>query len=141
MNEFELLRQQIESKRLQLGVHIRKMNTPGSPVYRYSENIVWPLGLVTVAILGMLLANVHVGMALMSAGIVWWLWKVHPRVKDAVFERSAVFALSDERIFDGLWAKGALTLYVERPDGQRHAATRKHDWRAFVRARAAEDGP
>ncbi|MCI0756716.1 hypothetical protein [Teichococcus vastitatis] len=140
MNEFQLLQQQIDTKRIQLGIHIRKMNTPGSPVYRYSENIPWPFALITVAIGGMLLVNIHVGMALMSAGIVWWLWKVQPRVKDKVFHRSAALALSDERLFDGLWAKGALTLYVERPNGERHAATRKHDWRAFVRDRAAEDG-
>lgn len=140
MNEFEVLRQQIERQHIKLGVHIRKMNTPGSPVYRYAENLTWPAGLLLVAIVGMKLVNIHVGMALMMAGMVWWLWKVQPRVKEGVFQRSAALALSDERLFDGLWAKGALTLYVERPDGERHAATRKNDWRAFVRSMAAEEG-
>ncbi|MFC3125196.1 hypothetical protein ACFOD4_08995 [Pseudoroseomonas globiformis] len=138
MNEFETLREEIAAKRIQLGVHIRKMNTPGSPVYRYSENIVWPFALVAVAIGGMMLVNIHVGMALMMAGIVWWLWKEHPKTKEAVFQRSAVLALSDVRIFDGLWAKGALTLYVETPGGQRLAATRRDDWRGFVRKVVAE---
>lgn len=133
MNEFEILRGQIAAERVQLGVHIRKMNTPGSPVYRYAENLVWPVGILVAAILGMKLANIHVGMLLMVAGMAWWLLKVQPRVKEGVFQRSADLALSDERFFDGLWAKGALTLYSKLPDGSARAATRKDDWRAFVR--------
>lgn len=134
MNEFDMLREQIERKTVQLGVHIRKMNSPGSPVYRYAENLVWPVGMLVVAIAGMKLVNIHVGMLLLAAGMIWWLWKVQPRVKEGVFQRTAALALSDERLFDGLWAKGALTLYAPMPDGSARAATRKDDWRAFVRS-------
>jgi len=134
MNEFEMLRGQIAAERVQLGIHIRKMNTRGSPVYRYGENLVWPVGMLAAAILGMKLVNIHVGMLLLVAGMGWWLWKVQPRVKAGVFQRSADLALSDERLFDGLWAKGALTLYTKLPDGSARAATRKDDWRAFTRA-------
>lgn len=137
MNELEVLREQIREDRVQLGIHIRKMNSPGSPVYRYGENLLWPVGMLVVAIIGMKLVNVHVGMLLLVAGMGWWLWKVQPRVKAGVFERSAALALSDERLFDGLWAKGVLTLYAKAPDGTPRAAARKDDWRAFVRAMEA----
>jgi len=133
MNEFEVLRGQIEAERVKLGVHIRKMNTPGSPVYRYGENLVWPVGMLVVAMAGIKLVNIHFGMLLLVSAMGWWLWKVQPRVKEGVFQRSADLALSDERLFDGLWAKGALTLYSKLPDGSARAATRKDDWRAFTR--------
>jgi hypothetical protein len=135
--EFGMLRRGIDSGRITLGVHIRKMNSPGSPVYRYAENILVPVAILVACLLAARVANVHVGAAVLAGGMVLWLWKWQPRVKDGVYQRSVVLALSEERIFDALWAKGALTLTAEQPDGGRHMATRRDDWRAFVRGHTA----
>ena len=37
--ELDTLRSLLDSERVKLGVHIRKMNSPGSPVYQSWENI------------------------------------------------------------------------------------------------------
>ncbi|MBC9179840.1 hypothetical protein [Pseudoroseomonas ludipueritiae] len=133
MTELEALRGMIDRGEVQLGVHIRKMNTPGSPVYRQGENV-WPLSLLLVAsLLGIWLVHFYVGALILAAGTIYWVMKIQPRVKQGVFERSAALALENEANFDALWAKDALTLYAKLPDGTERAAARKHDWRAFVR--------
>ena len=141
MNELEMLREQIAQEKVRLGVDIRRMNAPGSPVYRAREALTMPILILVVFFLAARFINIHVGALLMVAGIAWWLLKVQPRMKEGVFQRTAALAFSDERLFDGLWAKGILTLYAERPDGSARAATRKDDWRAFVRMLAEEQGP
>lgn len=133
MTELEALRGMIDRGEVQLGVHIRKMNSPGSPVYRQGENV-WPLSLLLVAsLLGIWLVHFYVGALILAAGTIYWVMKIQPRVKQGVFERSAALALANEANFDALWAKDALTLYAKLPDGTERAAARKHDWRAFVR--------
>lgn len=136
MSEFELLQDLIRQDKVKLGVHIRKMNTPGSPVYRPLETLYMPVTILVVSFLGARFFNVHIGALLLAAGIAYWLLKVQPKVKAGVFERTAALALSDERLFDGLWAKGALTLYATLPDGTPRAATRKENWRSFAQEMA-----
>ncbi|PHK95145.1 hypothetical protein CR162_10405 [Pseudoroseomonas rhizosphaerae] len=141
MNEFETLKELVRQDKVQLGVHVRKMNVAGSPAYRPVETLAWPVGiLLACSLAAWLTQNVHVGAAVLAAGMAWWLLKVQPRVKAAVFERTTELAFSDERLFDGLWAKGVLTLYAKLEDGSARAATRKDDWRAFTRALAALKG-
>jgi hypothetical protein len=133
VTELESLRGLIDRGEVQLGVHIRKMNSPGSPVYRQGENV-WPLSALLVAsLLGIWLLHFYVGAAILLVGTIAWAMKVQPRIKAGVFERSAALALENERNFDALWAKDALTLYAKFPDGTERAAARKHDWRVFVR--------
>ncbi|ONG53193.1 hypothetical protein BKE38_12980 [Pseudoroseomonas deserti] len=131
--EFETLKELVRQDRIKLGVHIRKMNTPGSPVYRPVETLWMPVLILVISFLGARIVNIHIGALLLVAGIAYWLWKVQPKVKDGVFARTTELAFSDERLFDGLWAKGALTLYATLPDGTPKAATRKHSWRDFAR--------
>lgn len=139
MNELEMLRDQIAQEKVRLGVDIRRMNAVGSPAYRATEALTMPVIILVGFFLAARFVSIHVGALLMVAGIAWWLLKVQPRMKERVFQRTADLAFSDERLFDGLWAKGILTLYAERPGRQARAATRKDDWRAFVRMLAEED--
>lgn len=137
---FELLKELLLSQRLRLGVHIRRMNSPGSPVYRGWENI-WPVALILGASFAAT-ASVHyyLGAVVLLAGCAWWLGKVQPRIKDGVFERTSAWVLQSERHFDAMWSKGVLSLYAELPDGRRFAATRRDDWRQFARLVAREIG-
>lgn len=129
----DLLRALLDSQVLKLGVHIRKMNSPGSPVYQYAENI-WPAaGILTASFAATALVHWYVGAAILAVGCWWWIAKVQPRIRDGVFERTSAFALQSEEYFDALWAKGVLSLYAELPDGRKFAATRRDDWRGFVR--------
>ncbi|MDJ0387681.1 hypothetical protein QMO56_06110 [Roseomonas sp. E05] len=138
MNELEMLREQIAQNKVRLGVDIRRMNAAGSPVYRAAETLTLPAAILVTSFLTARFVNIHVAALVLAVGVAWWLLKVQPKVKEGVFQRTADLAFSDERLFDGLWAKGILTLYAERPDGSARAATRKDDWRAFVRRLAEE---
>jgi hypothetical protein len=137
----EIMRRLLAEGRLRLGVHIRKMNSPGSPVYRYGENI-WPVALIlTSSFAATAWLHFYLGAAILAAGCWWWLARVQPRIKDGVFDRSAAWAMQSDDHFDALWAKGVLSLFAELPDGRKLAATRRDDWRGFVRTVAREAAP
>ncbi len=154
MNELDRLKAMLDAQQVRLGVHIRRMNSPGSPVYNSWENI-WPaaliLGLSFVALkyggapfaaIGLEQANSWAGLVVLVVGCWWWITKVMPKVKDGVFDRSAGYALQSAAHFDALWAKGVLSLYAKLADGTERAATKRDDWRNFVRLLDAEfNGP
>lgn len=144
MDELERLKALMAAEQVRLGVHIRRMNSPGSPVYRSWENV-WPAGLILalsfVALrwggapleaLGVRQGGAWAGTIVLVLGCWWWLARVMPKVKDGVFERSAAFALQSPAHFDALWGKGVLSLYAKLPDGTERVATRRDSWRDFV---------
>ena len=133
MTELERLRGLLDEQRVKLGINIRQMNAPGSPVYRSLENVTVPAVLLVVSFIATLYIHTWVGFAILAAGTAWWILKVLPKVRDGVFDRSAAFALSSEAAFDALWARGVLSLYARMPDGSERAAAKREDWRAFVR--------
>ena len=132
--ERERLADLLDGGRVKLGVHIRKMNSPGSPVYRAMDNIV-PAGAILLgSFAATALIHFYVGAAVLAAGCWWWLAKVLPKIKTEVFERTAALVLREEMQLDVYWAKGVLSLYAQLPDGVERVATRRDDWRAFVRS-------
>ena len=133
MTELERLRGLLDAERVKLGVNIRQMNAPGSPVYQAWENVTIPCLLLATSFLATLYVSTWVGFGLLAAGTAWWIVKVLPKVREGVFDRSAAFALSSEAAFDAMWVKGVLSLYAKMPDGTERAAAKRQDWRAFVR--------
>jgi hypothetical protein len=127
------LRRLLDAERVKLGVHVRRMNSPGSPVYRYGENV-WPAAAILVGSFAVTaLVHFYLGAAVLAVGVWWWLTRVQPRVREGVFDRTAALALGSPAAFDALWAKGVLSLYAKLPDGRELAAARRDDWRAFLR--------
>jgi hypothetical protein len=146
VTELETLKELLDAERVKLGVHMRRMNSPGSPVYQSWENV-WPAGLILttsfvalkwggapLAALGIEQAGAWAGTIVLAIGCWWWWYRVLPRVKDGVFDRTAAFALQSPGHFDALWAKGVLSLYARMPDGTERAATGRNSWRDFVTA-------
>lgn len=134
MTELDRLRALLEADRVKLGVHIRRMNSPGTPVYRYGENII-PAALILGGSFSATAAvHWYLGAVVLAVGCWWWLTKHMPRVKDAVFDRTSALVLSSEAAFDLWWSKGVLSLYAKLPDGTERAATRRDNWREWVRA-------
>jgi len=146
VTELDTLKTLLDSERVKLGVHIRKMNSPGSPVYRSGENV-WPAALILalsfVALkwggaplqaLGIEQGAAWAGTIVLGVGCWWWMYRIMPRVKSGVFDRTAAFALQSPEHFDALWAKGVLSLYAKMPDGTERAATSRNAWRDFVTA-------
>jgi len=129
-----MLQALMDEERVKLGIHIRKMNSPGSPVYQYGENII-PAGLIlTSSFLATALIHFYVGAVVLAIGCWWWLAKVQPKIKEGVFMRTAAFVLFTDINFDVMWARGILSLYAKLPDGTERVATRRDDWRAYVRS-------
>ncbi|MDB5317986.1 MAG: hypothetical protein JWO26_184 [Rhodospirillales bacterium] len=132
MNELERLKALMDSGAVKLGVHIRKANSPGSPVYQAWENL-WPAGSIVLAsFAATALVHYYLGFAILLVGGWWWIAKLHPKVKDGVFDRTAGFVLAREQNMDALWARGWLTLYAKLADGSEMVATRRESWREFV---------
>lgn len=145
-SELETLKRLMDAEQVKLGVHIRKMNSPGSPVYRSWENI-WPAGLILLSsfaalrwggapftAMGAEQGGAWAGTVVLAIGCWWWFYKVMPKVKDGVFDRTAAYVLQSPAHFDALWAKGVLSLYAKMPDGTERAATGRNSWRDFVTA-------
>jgi hypothetical protein len=139
--ELERLRALLDADRVKLGVHIRRMNSPGSPVYRMAENTL-PAAAILVSSFGStVLVHWYFGAVVLAAGCWWWLMRHLPRVKDGVFDRTAALVLADPAQFDFWWSRGVLSLYARLPDGEERAATRRNDWRAWVRDLPAVPDP
>lgn len=134
MNELARLRALLAGDQAKLGVHIRRMNTAGSPVYRATEAVLPAAAILLSSFAGTVLVHFYLGAVVLAIGCGWWLTRHLPRMKEAVFDRTAALVLSDERQFDYWWSQGVLSLYARLPDGTERAATRRDDWRAWVRA-------
>ena len=133
MTEYEQLKALLAGGGMRLGIAVRPMNSPGSPVYRTAENV-WPPALVLGAsLLGTWAVHYYLGFAVLALGCWYWLSKIQPRISNEVYDRTAALVLEDLSAFDGLWRKGVLSLIVTLPDGSQQVATRRDDWRAFVR--------
>ena len=145
MSELERLKEMLDAEQVKLGVSMRRMNSPGSPVYHTWENV-WPTATILTTsflalkwggapleALGVQQGGTWAGMVVLGLGCWWWLKKIMPKIKDGVFERTAALALSSPQQFDFLWSKSILSLYAKLPDGTEWAAARRDDWRAFVR--------
>lgn len=134
MTELERLRALTASGQVKLGVHIRRMNSPGSPVYRTMENVAPAAAILVLSFAATMLVHFYLGAAVLAVGCWWWLMRHLPRVKDSVFDRTAALVLADERTFDVWWSQGVLSLYARLADGEERAAISRQNWRDWVRA-------
>lgn len=132
--ERQKLQELMDAEHVRLGVHIRKMNSPGSPVYRTSENVVPAAGILVASFAATALIHFYVGAAVLAVGCWWWVGKILPQIREAVFLRSSAYVLTSDANFDQMWARGMLSLYARLPDGSERAAAYRDDWRAFVRS-------
>lgn len=132
--ELEELRRLLDEKRVTLGVRMRKMNVPGTPVYSHSENILPAAAILLTAFTAAVVAHRWLGAALLAAGCAWWWFRVRPAIRDAVLERTTAHVLADARNLDLLWARGTIRLFARMPDGTERIARRRDDWRGYVRS-------
>ncbi|MDB5414914.1 MAG: hypothetical protein JWR10_3249 [Rubritepida sp.] len=132
--ERQKLQQLMDAERVKLGIHIRKMNSPGSPVYHSWENVGPAALILAVSFAATAFIHFYLGAAILAVGCWYWITKVLPPIREGVFMRSAALALLNDANFDMMWSRGILSLYAKLPDGTERAATRRDDWRAYVRS-------
>lgn len=132
--ELQALRRLLEEKRVTLGVLIRKLNTPGTPVYSHAENILPAAAILLSSFAAAVVVHRWLGAALLLAGCVWWWFRVRHAIRDAVMDRTTAHVLAEERNFDLMWARGSITLFARMPDGTERIARKRDDWRGYVRS-------
>jgi hypothetical protein len=125
----------VRAQTVRIGVNVGIANRPGSPVFIRRESAV-PLflsffGVIAATLFGGPLLGV---MALGLAGIVW-IWLIHPRLRDRVYERAVAFATGGVAEFETMWNAGAISL--QRGDGSDELRSPAGDWVAFGEALAA----
>jgi hypothetical protein len=132
--ERQKLQELMDAEHVKLGVHIRKMNSPGSPVYRTSENVVPAAAILVSSFAATAFIHFYVGAVILAVGCTWWVWKILPQIREAVFLRSSAYVLESDAHMDAMWARAMLSLYAKLPDGTERAAAYRDDWRTFVRS-------
>jgi hypothetical protein len=100
---------------VKLGVHIRKMNSPGSPVYRSLENVLPAAAILSASFAATALVHFYLGAAVLAAACWWWLTRWMPKVKDGVFDRTSALCCRRRDSFDFWWSRGVLSLYAQLP--------------------------
>lgn len=127
------LQAQVEAGTVQIGVNIRLMNSPGSPVFRRHETAIPIIGGLAASLAATSMVNWVVGAVVIGAFGALWFSKLYPKVRGDVFDRTVALAFRSSRDFQALWQKGALQLVVSDAE---QCASPRDDWIAFVAARA-----
>lgn len=121
-------------KRIELGVDLKLLNRPRSPVFSRSDNLLPWVALICLGAVGWRLGG-WIGVAAAVGGMVILMaTTINFAVMRRLRMRSLDYALSGVRGFDDLWALGALSVRIAgeeagevlSPDG---------DWRLFASQR------
>jgi hypothetical protein len=120
----------VAAQRVRIGVNVGVANRPGSPVFVRRESAV-PIflsffGVIAATFIGGPILGVT---ALGLAGLVW-IWLIHPRLRDRVYERSVAFATGGVAEFETMWRAGAISL--QQADGGNEIRGPDGDWVAFA---------
>lgn len=119
----------IAAQQVRMGVNVGIANRPGSPVFVRSESAV-PVflsffGVIAATFMGGPILGVT---ALGLAGLVW-IWLIHPRLRDRVYERSVAYATGGVAEFERMWQAGAISL--QRADTGSELRSPEGDWVDF----------
>lgn len=117
--------------RVEIGVELRPLNQPGSPVYSQWENATPTFVLAGAVVVVWAFAGWIWAASAAASGVILMLTVVNMAVMTRVRRRAMALALSDESGWAALWRQGVLSLRLpgrrdsecSGPDG---------DWRAFT---------
>ncbi len=126
------IREAEAARRVEIGVELRRLNRPDSPVFGRWDNAVPAFVLIAAVVAAFVFGGWLVALATAASGLVLMLTTVNLAVMSLLRWRALDMALSGPEGWERLWAIGGLTLRLPRrpdteckgPDG---------DWRAFVR--------
>jgi len=119
---------------VELGLDLKLLNKPGSPVYRRADNVLPWLAFVCLVIVGWRIGG-WVGAAAAGASTLILIattinFAVHRRLR----QRGLAHALSGRTGLDELWRAGALSLRLKTDDASEMKGP-DQDWRDFARHR------
>ena len=120
--------------RLDLGVDLKILNKPGSPVFSRSDTLLPWLAMICLTIVGWRLGGWVGALAAAGAMIVLIATTINFAVMRRLRLRALDYALSGLSGFDRLWAMGALSLRL-RGEPESEIRGPDDDWRGFAQAR------
>lgn len=121
-------------KKIDIGVDLKRLNKPGGPMYRRSDNLLPWVALICLSIVGYRMVGWIGVLAVVASMAVLMATTINFAVMSRLRVRTMEYTLSGRQGFEELWAGGGLTLRmpgepaseISGPDG---------DWRMFARQR------
>lgn len=120
--------------KIDLGVDLKALNKPESPVFSRSDHLLPWLALICVTIVGWQLGGWVAGLAAAASMVILIATTINLAVMDRLRKRALKYALSGRAAFDELWGMGGLSLRV-KDEPQSEVCGPVDDWRGFARAR------
>ena len=118
-------------RRVDVGVDLRPLNRPGSPVYVMWKNAAPTFGLAAIVVVVWLAADWIWAMAALASGVILLLTVVNMMVMTRVRRRALALALNDVAGWSSLWDQGVLSLRLPAEKGS-ECLSPHGDWRGFA---------
>lgn len=122
--------------KVEIGTELRALNKPGSPIFKWSENLLPWVAFVALTLVGLKMAG-WIGAVAVAAGMtVLMMTTFSFLVLSRVRKRAKDYALSGRVGFETLWNGGGLTLRLTG-DAASEINSPDDDWQTFARERLA----
>lgn len=127
----ERIRDAERDRAVEIGVELRPLNQPDSPVYSMWENALPAFVLAAFVILVWFFAGWVWALAAAASGVILLVTVVNMLVMTRLRRRALALALADEAGWSSLWEMGVLSL---RLPGQKNSecSGADGDWRGFA---------
>lgn len=130
---FERIWHGARDKQVDIGVNLRHLNKPGSPVFSTMENGL-PLLVILVGVVGAVIAGgILWGLAILASAAILFLTVVNMWVMDRLRRRTLARALSGLEDWQELWDLSGLSLRLIGDRDVECDSMKADDWRRFAR--------
>lgn len=120
--------------RIDIGVDLKRLNTPKSPVFSHVDHLLPWAALICLAVAGWRLGGWIGAAAAASSMLVLILTTINWAVMGRLRKRTLAYAMSGRHGFEELWAFGGLSLRI-KGDAASEVVGPDGDWRGFARSR------
>jgi hypothetical protein len=130
---FERIWYAVHDKQVDIGVNLRRLNKPGSPVFNTMENGL-PLLIILFGVVAAVIAGgILWGLAILASGVILFLTVINIWVMDRLRRRTMQQALSGLTDWQSLWDLGGLSLRLLSDRAVESDSAAEDDWRGFAR--------
>ena len=130
--------------RIELGIDLKRLNRPDSPVFSRRDMLLPWVALVCIVVVGWRMGGWLGAGTAAAAMLILMATTINFAVMRRLRQRAHAYALSGLAGFDDLWGYGALSVRL-KDDAASEIEGPEDDWRGFARVRLpktnAERGP
>lgn len=122
---------------IEIGIDLRSLNRPDSPVFSVWDNGIPGMAFVAAVLVTLVFAGWIWALAIAASGLILLLTSVNFLVMMRLRRRAWTMARSNLRSWREIWRQGGLSLRLtQHPDVEAHSPG--SDWREFARLNLAE---